>query len=40
MAILQDYNVKIHKAQTVKEWFGRSMKNHLHMNWLLWVHAL
>jgi len=30
MAILQDDNVKIHQAQTVKEWLGESMKNHFH----------
>jgi len=41
IAIFQDDNVHIHhQAQIVNEWFGGSMKNRLHMNWLLWVQAL
>jgi len=31
MAIFQNDNVKIHQDQTVEEWLGGSMKNHLHL---------
>jgi len=41
MAIFQDYNVKIHQAQIVKEWLRGSVKNHFH-TWIgtSWVQTL